>query len=257
MKMVNLKNKNYLIVLTLIALISVLFQNCSNYSASIKSVSALNTDNSNLQMIADTSPALNDVADNIPIHLDDVVSNENDMSSTDMSSSLGQADPSDLVMDDPVENNDDLVNSSDVDDDRKCYDNGGKNCEDRNHCSLLAKAGGSLKGFNVISLTAGDKGKNFSNHGKTIYSYSGSSTLYLNSIKSSGNTVICGNISINKLSSNGNCHLFYTQVEQANINGNISTSIFDDKGLEKEIDFKSGKEVKSCKVNADFLILPL
>lgn len=264
MKTANLKNTSYLTVLALLISTLVFFQNCSNYSASLKSEEAISPANDNLQLIAENSPALNDSAPNdvIPIQIDQVEANDDDLLLSEMISIPNQDETSNLITEDngqDGQNNEDLENGSDEadDEDNACHNKGRKNCEYRNRCNLLAEAGGTLKGFNVITLTEADEGKTFSSHGKTIYSYSGSSPLHIESIKSSGNTVICGNISIATLQSNGNCHLFYTQVEQANINGNITTSELDENGFEKEMDSKSGRDVKSCKVDADALIIPL
>lgn len=286
MGIANLKNKRYLIILALATSSLIFFQNCSNYSASLEAVEGASSSN-NLQMIADNSPALNDTApngitpndvvpndtiptnvtpnnvvpnDTVSIEIDDVDPNEDDLHPDEIiSSPINDETPNLITDEDSEQNSEDLEDNSDLDDDndKVCHNRGRKNCEYRNRCNLLAEAGGTLKGFNVITLTEADEGKTLSSHGKTIYSYSGSSTLHLNAIKSSGNTVICGNISITNLQTNGNCHLFYTQVENAEINGNISTSVLDENGIEKEIDRKSGRDVKSCKVNSDALILPL
>lgn len=288
MAITNLKNKRYLIVIALVTSNLFFFQNCANYSASLQSEDARKSTN-NLQMIADNSPALNDDLpnssnDNVPIQLDSpVVPSQEDMRPGDHVNSMAnpmlddsvnniaeepvktvqsvQQDDEDhdnIANDDKDKNKDkeaDIETETETETEKVCDNKGRKNCEYHNRCKLLAEAGGALKGFNVIVLTAVHEGKALSaSHGKTIYTYSGNTTLHLQSIKASGNTVICGNISIKNLSSNGNCHLFYTQVEQANINGNISTSILDDNGREKEIDSKSGRDVKNCRVNSDAFI---
>ncbi len=275
MKTANLKNTGYLTVLALLISTLVFFQNCSNYSASLKSEEAISPSNDNLQLIAENSPALNDSAPNdlvpsnsvpnetVPIQIDHVIPSEDDLMPDEMSSIPDQDEitnlPSEVSVQNVHNNNEVQDNSNDMADenDKACHNKSRKNCEYRNRCNLLAEAGVALKGFNVITLTQADEGKTFSSHGKTIYSYSGSSSLHIESIKSSGKTVICGNISITNLQSNGNCHLFYTQVEQANINGNITTSELDENGFENVMESKSGRDVKSCKVDANALIIPL
>jgi len=256
------------------ALISInlfLFQNCSNYSATLTKAekSSLKSD---LQQLADNSPALND---NVPINIDPVTPDPSDLLPSDEMVNIPPSTPT------TVGNANDVVNDevssipeadTAVDPGETDQDEENKDCDNRHHgkdpkcdnkddhrghtnlCGKLAMAGEQLKGFNIINLTSADSGKSFDNHGKTMYVYTGETPLNIQFISSSGKTVICGNILIENLDINGNCHLINAQAQSAEVNGNLTTSVLDENGIDKPIDSKRGKDVKSCHVGTDSII---
>lgn len=314
--MSSLLNTRYITVAILATANLFLFQNCSNYSASLTTAENSALANKDIQQIADSSPALND---NVTIQLDHVLPTNNDTTPTDITMTPNPTDEiitntnmdtnnntitdtnnnttntmvdlgcgsvgcngsstniinnnehanqttevddnHDTETDDAnVNNHENIVTDSATDghDKKKTpKENENESDQSENHhnmCSLLGKAGEQYRGLNVVTLTAADEGKSFTSHGKTIYVYDGVSNLNIKSINSKGKTIICGNIVISNLNANGNCHLIHAQALDAVINGNLTTAVLDDEGIDKEVDHKAGKDVKSCHVGSDGII---
>jgi hypothetical protein len=120
-------------------------------------------------------------------------------------------------------------------------------------CSLFAKVGQAI-GINVIKLDGTAKELEIKSGNNLVISTS-SAKLSLDKITvKGGNTIICGDIVAKEVDSKGRLDLIHVQVIKGAANGNVSSSVLDEDGVQSEISKKSGNRVIQFSIGEDMVI---